>query len=161
MAQEYRHGLVAYLPKPAKKKPRALPCNAGRFIDTCSRVMNLVCTWEFWASMATKGVVMFTVGSLHNPMFYVYIFQIFLSYFRKWSGGPVTLTVLFENHQMGYILLGDVKDKLRSDDEYVRPSCKATLKPPKRGSGSLSVSVSQDHSSPMLTRAIKVMTTRL
>ena len=38
-----------------KRKPRALPCNAGPFIDTCSRVKNLACTWEFWASMATIG----------------------------------------------------------------------------------------------------------
>ena len=138
-----------------------LPCSYDIWGPFCKKNRSGSRLSSSHCNFVSKGVVIFTVGSLRNPMFYVYVFQIFLSYFRKWSGGPVTLTILFENHQMGYILLGDIKDKLRSDDDYVRPSCKAALKPPKRGSGSLSVSVSQDHSSPMLTRAIKVMTTRL
>ena len=139
VAQEYRHGLVAYLPK-QKQKTRALPCNVGSFIDTCSCVMNLAGTWEFWASVATKGVIMFTVGSHHNPLFYVYIFQILLLFFWqmiRWING---VDHSLRKHQVSYVLLGDIKDKLRSDDDYVRPSCKAALKPPKRGSGPLSVS---------------------
>ena len=52
----------------------------------------------------------------------------------------MVLMILSETDRQSKGLHRDVKDKLRSDDDYIRPSCKAALKPPKRGSGPLSVS---------------------
>ena len=52
----------------------------------------------------------------------------------------MALNILSETDRQSKGLHRDTKAKLRSDDDYIRPSCKAALKPPKRGSELLSVS---------------------